>query len=95
MNLDKVFKVRRGSELNSTTYTYGMDSRMPMSQNSQRPPKGKFMLPKLDADGNFHTMVRQAETAGQIKRNRMDVPRSYTANQSPSIVDHNSLLMAK
>lgn len=64
MNLDKVFKVKRSSELNSTTYTYGDASRMPMSQNSQRPPKGKFMLPKLGADGNYLTIVRQAETAG-------------------------------
>lgn len=54
MNLEKPpLNVRRGSELNSTAYTYGMESRMPMSQHSQRFPKGKFVLPKLGPDGNF------------------------------------------
>lgn len=84
MNLDMVSKGRRGSDLNSTAYTYGMESKMPMSQSSQRPPKGNFMLPKLGADGNFKTMARQSETAGQSRRKRMDLERSYTTNQSPS-----------
>jgi hypothetical protein len=58
-----------------------MESRMPMSQNSQRPPKGKFVLPRLGADGNFQTMARQAETAGLSKRKRIDIEkRSYLTN---------------
>jgi hypothetical protein len=71
-----------------------MESRMPMSQNSQRPPKGKFMLPKLGPDGNFQTMARQAETAGQSKRKRIDVERTYITSQSPTN-DQNSLLLGK
>ena len=71
MNLDKAFKSRRGSELNSTAYTYnGPESRVTQTQNSQRPPKGKFVLPKLGPDGTMISFVRQAETAGVNKRRR-------------------------
>lgn len=84
MNLDKVFKSRRGSELNSTQYTYGDNGRVPLSQNSQRPPKGKFMLPKLGPDGTMIQFVRQAETAGVNKRRNLEYnEKPLTTNQSP------------
>ena len=67
MHLEKSFK--KGDKVDRTSTA--PDSKVPASQNSQRPPRGggKFLLPKLDGTNS----KRMSETAGNFNRRQASV----------------------
>lgn len=60
MHLEKTFKGK--FDRTSTAPQSFTDSKMPVSQNSTRPPRGKFLLPKLS------DKKRMLETAGNFNK---------------------------